>query len=156
MPRNGYPFHHDAFRMAAEKGGVTISEEMPGSTLSGKVLVVDDDPPLLRSMGVFLKRRSYEVVTCCTAEEALDKFQAESGTYAVLVVDMTLQGMQAEELIEQVLRIDRHVGVIVTSGYPVRLPLSAESSGRQIVALQKPFTPDAFIQTIEQMLSSRR
>jgi DNA-binding NtrC family response regulator len=124
--------------------------------LSGTVLVVDDDPPLLRTMRVFLTRRSYEVVTCGSGAEALEKFQAAPGTYSVIVVDMTLRGMPAEQLIEQVLQIDRHLGVIVTSGYPVRLPLSANSSGRQIVALQKPFTPDAFVQTIEQMLASRR
>ena len=127
---------------------------MSGSTL-GKILVVDDDPPLLRSIGVFLTRRSYEVDTCGSAGEALEKFQAEPGTYSVLVVDMTLRGMPADVLIEQVRRIDCHVGVIVTSGYSVRLPLSAESPGRHIVALQKPFTPDTLTQTIERMLSSR-
>jgi len=127
---------------------------MSGST-PGKVLVVDDDPPLLRTMGVFLTRRGYEVVTCGSGKDALQKFHDEPGGYSVLVVDMTIHGMPAEELIEQVLQLERDVGVIVTSGYAVQLPFSASASGRHISALQKPFTPDALAQMIEQMLSSR-
>jgi DNA-binding NtrC family response regulator len=132
-----------------------VGNRMSGGKLA-KVLVVDDDPRLLRTMGVYLRRRSYEVVTCSSAAEATEEFQAAPGTYAVLVVDMTLQDMPAEQLVDKVLQVDRKVGVIVTSGYPVKLPRSASSSGRHILALQKPFTPQTFIQAIEQMLSSRR
>ena len=106
-------------------------------------------------MGVFLSRRGYEVVTCGSGSEAIQKFQAEPGVYSVLVVDMTIRGMPAEELVEKVLQMERDLGVIVTSGYPVQLPFSAMSSGRHITALQKPFTPDTLAQMIEQVRSSR-
>ena len=127
---------------------------MSGS-MPGKVLVVDDDPPLLRTMGVFLARRGYEVVTCGSGKEALQKLRDERGVYSVLVVDMTIHGMPAEDLVEKALQLERDMGVIVTSGYAVQLPFSATASGRHITALQKPFTPDALAQMIEQMRSSR-
>ena len=127
---------------------------MSGS-VPGKVLVVDDDPPLLRTMGVFLARRGYEVVTCGSGSEALEKLRAEPGVYAVLVVDMTILGMPAEELVEKALQMERDVGVIVTSGYAVKLPLTTTASGRNVKALQKPFTPDTLAQMIETMLSSQ-
>ena len=117
--------------------------------------MVDDDPPLLRTMGVFLARRGYEVVTCGGGKEALHKLRDEPGVYSVLVVDMTIHGMPAEDLVEKALQMERDMGVIVTSGYAVQLPFSATASGRHILALQKPFTPDALAQMIEQMRSSR-
>jgi DNA-binding NtrC family response regulator len=123
--------------------------------MPGKVLVVDDDPPLLRTMGVFLARRGYEVVTCGNGNEALEKLRAEPGVYAVMIVDMTILGMPAETLVKKALQMERDLGVIVTSGYAVKLPFSATASGRHITALQKPFTPDALAQLIEQMISSR-
>jgi len=129
--------------------------KMMSGSMPGKVLVVDDDPPLLRTMGVFLARRGYEVVTCGSGKEALKKLRDEPGAYSVLVVDMTIQGMPAEDLVEQALQMEREVGVIVTSGYAVTLPLSATASGRHIMALQKPFTPDTLAQMIESMRSSR-
>src|SRR5271156_5300668 len=114
---------------------------MSGS-MPGKVLVVDDDPPLLRTMGVFLARRGYEVATCGSGSEALEKLRAEPGAFSVVVVDMTIHGMPAEDLVEKALQLERDMGVIVTSGYAVQLPISATASGRQVLALQKPFTPD--------------
>jgi DNA-binding NtrC family response regulator len=123
--------------------------------MPGKVLVVDDDPPLLRTMGVFLARRGYEVVTCGSGNEALEKLRADPGVYSVMVVDMTILGLPAEQLVEKALQMERDLGVIVTSGYNVQLPFSAQASGRHIMALQKPFTPDALAQMIETMLSSR-
>ena len=106
-------------------------------------------------MGVFLARRGYEVVTCGNGSEALENLKAEPGVYAVMIVDMTILGMPAEALVEKALRSERDMGVIVTSGYAVKLPFSATASGRHITALQKPFTPDALAQLIEQMISSR-
>ncbi len=106
-------------------------------------------------MGVFLARRGYEVVTCGSGSDALEKLRAEPGVYAVLVVDMTILGMPAEELVEKALQMEREVGVIVTSGYAVKLHLTATASGRHVTALQKPFTPDTLAQMIEAMLSSR-
>jgi two-component system cell cycle sensor histidine kinase/response regulator CckA len=92
--------------------------------MPGKVLVVDDDPPLLRTMGVFLARRGYEVVTCGSGNEALEKLQADPGVYSVMVVDMTILGLPAEQLVEKALQMERDLGVIVTSGYNVQLPFS--------------------------------
>ena len=120
-----------------------------------KILIVDDDPSLLRTIEVFLTRRGFQVLACEKAREALEKFSIEPEAYWVLVVDMTLQDMPAAELVERVLRLDHRVGVVVTSGYPVRLPISATETDARIVALQKPFTPVTFVQTIERLISSR-
>src|SRR6266481_1507419 len=52
MPPAALPFHHDAFQ-AVDGQSCYNQTDMSGS-MPGKVLVVDDDPPLLRTMGVFL------------------------------------------------------------------------------------------------------
>jgi len=86
----------------------------------------------------------------------LEKFRAEPEAYSVLVVDMTLKDMPVAELVEQALQLECRIGVVVTSGYPVRLPLFAKAADARIVALQKPFTPETLVRTIEHILSSRR
>ena len=87
--------------------------------------------------------------------KALERFRTEPEAYWGLVVDMTLRDMPTAELVEQVLRLEFNVGVVVTSGYPVRLPLSAATAHARIVALQKPFTPETFVKTIEHLFVMR-
>ena len=70
----------------------------------------------------------------------MEKLRADPGVYSVMIVDMTILGMPAKELVEKALQMEGDVRVIVTSGYPVKLPFSAMAAGRHITALQKPFS----------------
>src|SRR5581483_7408444 len=65
-------------------GNGTVSMSGP------RILVVDDEVPLLSLLQRYLGRLGYEVDTAATAETALDHFAAGPERYACVLTDLTL------------------------------------------------------------------
>jgi two-component system KDP operon response regulator KdpE len=57
---------------------------------AGRILVVDDDPQIRRTMKATLTARHYEVSDSRNGEEALDKLR--SGSYDLVLLDMNMPG----------------------------------------------------------------
>ena len=57
---------------------------------AGRILVVDDDPQIRRTMKATLTARHYEVSDSRNGEEALDKLRSE--TYDLVLLDMNMPG----------------------------------------------------------------
>ena len=57
-------------------------------TDSKKILVVDDEPDIVRMLSLLLKRAGYEVVTASNADEGLQKVREEQPDLIVLDVMM--------------------------------------------------------------------
>jgi len=58
---------------------------------SVKILVVEDEPRLQRSLAKALREESYAVDTAGNGEEAL--FKAESSEYNVIILDVMMSGL---------------------------------------------------------------
>lgn len=64
---------------------------------SGKrVLIVDDEPDLLKSLSFRMRKSGYEVIEAASGEEALDR--ASSGKPDVIILDWRLPGMPGTEV----------------------------------------------------------
>src|ERR1700678_2507589 len=64
-----------------------------GMNLSdGKVLVVDDDPPIRRVLQTTLTSAGYSVIDAMTGEEALEKLE-EGLTVDAILLDLKMPGM---------------------------------------------------------------
>ena len=58
---------------------------------AGRILVVDDDPQIRRTMRATLIARGYEVTDVRTGEEALDRMRSD--TFDLALLDMNMPGM---------------------------------------------------------------
>ena len=58
---------------------------------AGRILVVDDDPQIRRTMRATLIARGYEVTDVRTGEEALDRVRSD--TFDLALLDMNMPGM---------------------------------------------------------------
>lgn len=119
---------------------------------SGKILIVDDEPALLRMMSVYLGRMGYSVDTASSAEEARSISEAAPGEYCLAVVDATMRGVTLAELIADLLRSQPALRVIAASGYPVDV-VQLESAGVRAAFLQKPFTPEMLASQVRRTLA---
>ena len=84
--------------------------------MNEKVLVVDDDPGIVRLMERFLKREGYEVITATNGVQALKK--ASSEKLNLIVLDLMLPGVDGFEVCHR-LREEPNtadVPIIVLSG----------------------------------------
>jgi DNA-binding NtrC family response regulator len=110
------------------------------------LLIVDDEPTLLDLLSRYLRRLGYQVKTCGDAQEALALFQAAPEQFSMAITDLSLQGMNGEELIERIRQVRPGLPALITSGYPhvLRIP--------GVGFLQKPFLPQMLAEAVEKAL----
>jgi DNA-binding NtrC family response regulator len=116
---------------------------------AARILLVDDEPQLLKMMTKYLMRLGYGVVSTSSTEEAWATIEAAPSGYALALVDMTMPGMSSEELLSKIAQAHPSVRLIACSGYPVDL---SRLEGAGVVFLQKPFTPDMLAETVRGLL----
>ena len=111
-----------------------------------RLLIIDDEPALLELLRRYLMRLGYDVETFAAAEDALARFQAEPAAFSMAITDLSLPGMNGEDLIRKLRERRPRLPAIITSGYPYQ-PRSAD-----IGFLQKPFLPQAMAEKIKEAL----
>jgi DNA-binding NtrC family response regulator len=114
-----------------------------------RLLLVDDEAALLDLLKKYLERLGYEVDACTAPEDALALFDSDPQRYDLVLTDLTLPGINGEEMLNRMRA--RHPGLraLVASGYPYQ-PRAA-----RVVFLQKPFLPKMLAAAIEKMLKAK-
>jgi NtrC-family two-component system response regulator AlgB len=122
---------------------------------SGRLLLVDDEPALLKLMSLYLTRRGYAVEAAASTEEAWARVQADPSGFAVAILDGSMSGLPSGELAIQMMRASPDLRVIATSGYPPDLSgVHAAAPGRTEF-LPKPFTPEMLASLVEKLLAAQ-
>ncbi len=104
--------------------------------VKARLLVVDDEPPLLDLFTRKLERLSYRVFKATSGKEALDILQREE--IDVLITDFQLPGMDGCEIITRAMKIDSMIQSIVITGYgDIKTVINAMGAGA-FNYLQKP------------------
>lgn len=120
-----------------------------------KILVVDDDEHILRSLSQYLELEDFNVVSASSGPEALTLFQQEKPD--LLVLDVMMPGMDGFQVLET-LR-----GNPETAGVPV-LMLTARDQHNDILKgyqmgatsyLVKPFNLDELVEAIREVFASK-
>lgn len=83
--------------------------------MEGRVLLVEDDPRVLRLLEDLLVHDGYTVLTATDGEEGLRTFQ--SGAIDVVVTDVKMPKMDGLEMMKAVKALDKDVEVVVLTGY---------------------------------------
>jgi DNA-binding NtrC family response regulator len=111
-----------------------------------RILLVDDEAPLLDLLKRYLERMGYQVEACLTPEEALEHFETDPAAYSLVLTDLTLPGISGEQMIERMRARHPKMRAIIVSGYPY------EPQHKCTGFLQKPFLPKMLAELIEKML----
>ena len=86
---------------------------------ASRILIVDDEPPLLKMLAAYLRRLGFDAVTAASTEKAWEEVDAAPTPFDVAVLDATMGGVPMDELATYILEADPRVCVIAASGYPV-------------------------------------
>ena len=120
-----------------------------------QILIVDDEPLLLKMLSAYLKRLGYGVVALNNTEKAWAAVQAAPTEFAVAVLDATLKGIAMEDLASHMLAANPSLCVIAVSGYPVDISgLHANAPGR-VMFLHKPFTSEMLGNAVRRMIGTQ-
>lgn len=116
-----------------------------------KLLVVDDEPDMLRLLSMIIKEKTpYEVVTTNNPLEALE--MAKQGGFDLLIADLKMPGLDGIALLEAVKRFDEDIPVIIITAYgTVEAAVETIRKGG-FDFITKPFRKEQILFTVEKAL----
>ncbi len=113
-----------------------------------RILVVDDDEAVLELAGEFLRRAGYACQRATGGREAIDYFATHAKEIDVVVLDLTMPGLDGREVFEELRRIRPDVPVVLATGYS-REALEESFPDEQLVSfLRKPYEPEQLLEAI--------
>lgn len=117
--------------------------------MAKKILVVEDEPAILKYIVLRLKHKGYEVDTAVDGERALDKVIGAAPDLVILDIKLPrMNGYEVCRFIKSDIRF-RHIPVIFASAdASIRLTENAELM-RAEDYLIKPFAPEEMFEKIE-------
>ncbi len=112
-----------------------------------KVLVIDDDPAICKTVGLLLEDHGYSPRTFTDPDEALGTAEKES--FQVALLDLRMPKMDGVEVVEKLKKIDSRMSCIVMTAYP-DLDSATETMRRGTCDyIAKPFKQEELINSIE-------
>ena len=83
---------------------------------AAKILVVDDEPTILRLLREALTQWGYQVTTASNAREALDALRTEM--YDAAITDIRMPDTSGLDLLKEIKKHDDSIEVVIMTGYP--------------------------------------
>jgi DNA-binding response OmpR family regulator len=119
------------------------------------VLVVDDEPQLLRLLVRVLQKRGFEVFAAETVTEGFELFEAHADEIDAVVLDVMIPPAGADPLLSRIRAVREDVGVVLASGDDPAPELAVRLEALGGVFLRKPFSPNAAQAAIARVTRAR-
>ena len=127
---------------------------MPGK---GRILLVDDDPGLVRTLQLLLEDEGgYEVVTAASGEGALAEQRGRHRPFDAVVTDVSMPGMGGMALLRELHQLRPELPVLMMTAFgSVASAVEAMKLGA-FQYLTKPIEPDELLMQLERALGESR
>jgi EAL domain-containing protein (putative c-di-GMP-specific phosphodiesterase class I) len=113
----------------------------------GSIVIVDDEPIVLRALASYLDRSPYEIITCLTPHEAIGHIS--NGNVQVVVSDVAMPEITGIELLRMVRQYDPDLPVVLVTGKPgFKSAFDAIEYGA-FLYLVKPVKADVFASAVD-------
>ncbi len=115
-----------------------------------KIFIIDDDKDICLLLSKFLTKNGYEASFTHTAEDALQTLRTDQ--FDLILCDYKLPNVEGVELLQKIKILDRHIAVIIITGYSdVRTAVETLKHGA-CDYVTKPLYPDEILVTIKEAL----
>ncbi|HER63544.1 MAG TPA: PAS domain-containing sensor histidine kinase [Desulfobacteraceae bacterium] len=118
------------------------------------ILVVEDEPAILKLGQRMLQELGYHVLTAGTPEKAIQVSSACSGPIDLLIVDIILPGMDGCELAAELIRQRPGSRVLFMSGYSENIIHKYSGLENKSRFIQKPFTIRELAASVQEALKN--
>ena len=125
------------------RGPATAPEALTRDAAGGggeTVLLVEDEPAILRLATVMLERLGYRVVAAATPGEAIRLAREHSGEVHLLMTDVVMPEMTGRDLARNLLSLYPRIGRLYMSGYTADVIADHGVLDEGVHFLQKPFS----------------
>lgn len=121
-------------------------------TNSRTVLVVDDEPDILRLLQSILTEDGYEVIAAKSAELAIKAFERLAHHPDLLLTDVVMPGMSGPMLVDHLRKLAPDLKVLFMSGYDDRHVVRSYVLDKGFQLIPKPFTVKSLRLAIDEVI----
>jgi PAS domain S-box-containing protein len=121
-----------------------------------QILLIDDELPIARMMGLMIEKLGYNVVVRTSSIEALELFRSKPADFDLVITDMTMPNMTGDKLAAEMIAVKPDIAVIICTGYSKKV---SEESTRDIgikAIVYKPVVKTDLAKTIRKVLDHDR
>ncbi len=136
---------------AATAAAVSVTTPRGGTET---VLVVEDEPQLLRLAIRSLENEGYTVLSASSPDEAIAIASRHVGPLDLLVTDVIMPGMNGQTLADQLVAMMPNLKCLFMSGYTDGVMSAGGKLDEQVHFLQKPFSPDALAAKVRRVIEA--
>lgn len=132
--------------------------EKSAATLTGgteTILLVDDEETILSIAGDSLQRYGYSIRIARSGEEAIALYSADAQAVDLVIMDLGMAGMGGRKCLEELLKINPEVKVVIASGYGSYDIITDPRKFGARAFLAKPYRLDMLVTTVRKILDHR-
>ena len=146
------------FPRAEEEAAAPGKEGVPSEELRGTetILLVEDEKGVREFSGRVLRENGYTVFEAESGQAALDVLGRHEGPVDLLLTDVVMPGMGGFDLARRASVLRPGSGVLYMSGYTEEMIDERGLLEMDIPFLPKPFTPEALLRKVREVLASRK
>ena len=120
------------------------------------VLLVEDEPALLKMSKMMLQKIGYRVLAAGTPGEAIGLAKKHAGEIHLLLTDVVMPGMNGKDLAERVHVLCPNMKILFMSGYSVNMITSQGVLDESVNFIEKPFSMNDLGVKMTEVLSGTR
>ena len=117
-------------------------------------MLAEDEAAVRALVRHVLQRNRYGVLEASSAAEALELLERRGGPIHLLLTDVVMPGMSGRELADRVRLRFPSLRVLYMSGYTDEAIVHHGVLDSEIAFLEKPFTPEAVLRKIREVLDA--
>jgi len=119
------------------------------------ILVVDDEPDMLRLVEAILTEQGYKVTLAKGAENAIRAFERHHPHPDLILTDVVMPGMSGPMLIDHLLVSEPNLRVLFMSGYDDRQVVQHYVVEKGFALVAKPFTLQKLATAVKDVLDGK-
>jgi PAS domain S-box-containing protein len=123
-------------------------------SVTGAVLVVEDEDTLRLAVSKMLRRKGFSVIEASDGIAAVDLFRTRKGDIGVVLLDMTLPGLGGHEVFAELRAIRPDVKVVLTSAYGREMAAPSLKASQVRGFIRKPYQSGDLVQLLRDVLSA--
>jgi PAS domain S-box-containing protein len=158
QPGQGARFEMVLPARAGKGGREELAADQPQLPEGGTetILVVDDEPAIVRTAGETLAHYGYQVLSAASGEEALDMLSSNGNKVDLVVLDLGMPGMGGLKCLQEIINRDPAARVLVASGYSTQAQADRTRTQGASGFLPKPYRLPDLLNQVRAILDQTR
>jgi len=153
VPGAGSTFRVFLPAIEAPGGTPPSPDARPGFGDGERILVVDDEPEIVRMLTRILEARGYRVTGHVSAHDALTAVRRDPGAFDAVITDQTMPKMSGTDLAHMIRETRPDMPIVLTSGYGEKT--ASETPRTDITAVAaKPFDVASLVEILRSALDA--